>query len=84
MMTAEAIYEKAKQLDAYKLQEAYDFIDFLDHKRKSDFQKRLDDKRKYFPETALEPPTLKPAYTTRTLTLEEMDAAVDFEAGLRK
>lgn len=84
MVTAEAIYQKAKELDADTLQEAYDFIDFLAYKQKTDFQRMLEEKRRYFPETSLEPADQKPGYTTRTLSLEEMDAAIDFEAGQRK
>lgn len=83
MVTAEAIYEKAKELDTATLQEAYDFLDFLAYRRKSDFQRMLEEKSRYFPETTLEPPDRKPAYTARTLTLEDMDAAVEYEAGLR-
>ncbi len=41
-------------------------------------------KRDFFPETALENPGQKPVYTTRMLSLEEMDAAVEYEAGLRR
>lgn len=81
MVTAEILYEKAKQLDAATLQEAYDFLDFLAHKRKTDFQRLLEEKARYFPETRLESPTQKPAYTTRTLSLEAMDAAIEYEAG---
>ncbi len=84
MVSAEVIYEKAKQLDTATLQEAYDFLDFLAHRRKSGFQEMLEKKRDFFPETALENPGQKPVYTTRTLSLEEMDAAVEYEAGLRK
>jgi hypothetical protein len=41
-------------------------------------------KSQYFPEAALEAPNQNPAYTTQTLTLEEMDAAIESEAGLHK
>ncbi len=81
MITAEVIYEKAKQLDHSLLQEAADFIDFLSYKRQADFKKLLEEKNKYFPETSIESPTDKPAYTKKVLTLEEMDAAVEYEAG---
>lgn len=84
MITAEAIYEKAKQLDTVTLQEVADFLDFVAYKRKADFQQLLGEKQQYFPSTQLEAPEAKPAYTTRTLTLEEMDAAVEDEAGLHK
>lgn len=84
MITAEAIYEKAKDLDSATLQEAYDFLDFLTYKRKSDWQRVLEEKNQFFPETELETPNQKPVYTTRTLSLEEMDAAIEYEAGLHK
>jgi hypothetical protein len=48
------------------------------------FQKMLEEKRKYFPETKLQLPRQKPAYTTKTLTLEDMDAAIEEQAGLHK
>lgn len=41
----------------------------------------LEEKRKYFPETKIEPPTEKPTYVKKVLTLDEMDAAVEYEAG---
>jgi hypothetical protein len=53
MITAEAIYEKAKHLDNTTLQEAYDFLDFLSKKRKSDWAALLEEKTQYFPETEL-------------------------------
>lgn len=84
MVTAEVIYEKAKLLDSITLQEVADFLDFVAYKRKADFQKLLEEKRQYFPETKPEPPDAKPVYTTKTLTLEEMDAAVEYEAGQHK
>ena len=84
MIAAEAIYEKAKDLDSATLQEAYDFLDFLAYKSKSDWLRILEEKKRYFPETELELPNQKPVYTTRTLALEEMDAAIEYEAGLHK
>ena len=84
MITAETIYQKAKQLDHSLLQEAADFIDFLAYKRKADFERMLHEKRQYFTETEIELPTDKPAYVTKQLTLEEMDAAVEYEAGQHK
>lgn len=44
------------------------------------FKRLLDEKRKYFAETEIECPTDKPAYVTKRLTLEEMGAAVEYEA----
>ncbi|CAA6828038.1 MAG: Unknown protein [uncultured Thiotrichaceae bacterium] len=67
MITTETI--KAKQQDPSLLQESADFAWILD------------EKRKYFAETEIECPTDKPAYVTKQLTLEEMDAAVEHEAG---
>jgi hypothetical protein len=84
MVTAEVIYEKAKLLDSITLQEVADFLDFVAYKRKADFQKLLEEKRQYFPETKLKLPRKKPAYTTKTLTLEDMDAAIEEQAGLHK
>lgn len=84
MITAETIYQKAKQLDHSLLQEAADFIDFLAYKRKADFEQMVDEKRHYFADTEIELATDKPAYVTKQLTVEEMDAAVDYEAGQHK
>ncbi len=84
MVTAETIYEKAKELDASRLRQAYDFLEFLARGQISDFQEMIEEKRGYFPETVLEPFDQKPPYSTRTLTVEEMDAAVEYEAGLRR
>ncbi|MFI0399230.1 MAG: hypothetical protein ACH34X_09125 [Thiolinea sp.] len=47
------------------------------------FQQLLAEKRQYFPETKLELPLQKPVYTVKTLSLEDMDKAVEEEAGLR-
>jgi hypothetical protein len=44
----------------------------------------LEEKRKYFPETKLQLPRQKPAYTTKILTLEDMDSAIEEQAGLHK
>ncbi|MCP4697121.1 MAG: hypothetical protein GY862_09765 [Gammaproteobacteria bacterium] len=40
--------------------------------------------RQYFPACEFEPPDQKPVYTTTTLSIEEMDAAVEYEAGTHK
>ncbi|MEZ5534484.1 MAG: hypothetical protein R3F02_02560 [Thiolinea sp.] len=59
----------------------------IHHKTKQEtdsFEQMLDEKRQYFAETGVESLTDKPAYVTRKLTLEEMDAAVDYEAGWHK
>lgn len=48
-----------------------------------DFQTLISEMRKYFPETKIEDATMKPPYVTRTVTIEEMDDAIEdavFEA----
>lgn len=79
MVTAEMIYQKAQTLDTATLQELYDFLEFLAFRKN-----RVQQMREYFPATTLETPDQKPAYSTRTLTLEEMNAAVEFEAGQQR
>jgi hypothetical protein len=80
MTTAEDIYQKAKTLDQKTLQEIANFMDFL--LSKQDLLEQ--EKRKYFPETKLEPPDAPPVHKGRALTIEEMDAAVADEAGRHK
>ena len=82
MITAETIYEKAKQLDSNTLQVVADFVDFVAGKRSK--QQQFAEMRRYFPAGKLETSVEKPAYTTKKLTIEEMDQAVEYEAGLRK
>lgn len=82
MITAEVIYEKTKELDAHTLQEVADFVDFLASKQSS--QKTKKEMRQYFPLGEIESYDQKPAYSNKTLSIEDMDAAIDYEAGLRK
>ena len=82
MITAEAIYEKAKVLDAYTLQEVADFLDFVVSKH--GIRKLQDEKRKYFPMTAIESPDQKPSFSTKVLSIEDMDAAIEHEASQAK
>jgi hypothetical protein len=56
-------------------------MEFIANQRKKTFQDMIAEKRKYFPETQFTSPTDKPAHTTRTLSIEDMNAAVDYEAG---
>ncbi|WP_020396729.1 hypothetical protein [Thiolinea disciformis] len=80
-MTYEELQLKIKTLDPSYLQQIADFIDFINQKKQKTFQQMIMEKRKYFPETQFTPATAKPAYTTRTLSIEDMNAAVDYEAG---
>ena len=82
MITAEEIYEKAKVLDAYTLQEVADFLDFVVSKH--GIRKLQDEKRKYFPMTAIESPDQKPSFSTKVLSIEDMDAAIEHEASQAK
>lgn len=82
MITAEVIYEKTKKLDQATLQEVADFVDFITQKH--DLQRLYDEMRKYFPQGEIETADQKLEYTTRTLSLEDMDAAIEYEAGQRR
>ncbi len=82
MITAELIYEKAKMLDSYTLQEVADFLDFVASKK--DMRKLQEDKRKYFPVVAIESPDQKPNLSTKVLSVEEMNAAIEYEASRAK
>ncbi|MCP4696996.1 MAG: hypothetical protein GY862_09120 [Gammaproteobacteria bacterium] len=82
MDTAETIYQKIKMLDTHTLLEVADFIDFL--LSQHHVQKMQEEMRQYFPAREFEPPDQKPVYTTTTLSIEEMDAAVEYEAGKHK
>lgn len=79
MITAEVIYEKTKTLDKATLQEVADFVDFVAKKR--NIQKQYDEMRKHFPLGKIEAADQKPEYTTKTLSVEEMDEAIAYEAG---
>ncbi len=78
MTTIEAIYKKAHALDALRLQELNDFLDFLLQKKKLE---QLDPA--LFPATELEAPDGISPYTGKSLSLEEMDDAIHFEAEKR-
>ncbi len=82
MVTAETIYQKAKSLDTQTLQEVSNFLDFMLSKRNERIIK--EEMGKYFPTTAFEAFDQKPVYTTKTLSIEAMDAAVEYEAGKHK
>ena len=79
MNTTELIYKKAKTLDEIGLQELNDFLDFL-------LLKKLKAKKKeeLFPVTELEKPHSSSPYTGKVLTIEEMDDAINYEAGQHK
>ena len=81
MITHEQLQLKIKTLDPAILQEIADFIDFISMKKQKSFQEMIAEKRKYFPETQFTLPKDKPAHTKRVLSIEDMDAAVDYEAG---
>ncbi len=82
MITAETIYQKVKTLDTQTLQEVSNFLDFMLSKRNEQTMK--EEMRKHFPTTEFEAFNQKPVYTTKTLTIEAMDAAVEYEAGHHK
>jgi len=75
--TTELIYKKAKTLDEIGLQELNDFLDFL-------LLKKSKAKEELFPVTELETPQSSSPYTGKALTIEEMDDAINYEAGQHK
>ena len=77
MTTIEAIYKKAKYLDAFRLQELNDFLDFLLQKKK--MKKAANE---LFPRTELEAFDSVSPYFGKPLSLDDMDNAIQFEAGL--
>ena len=77
MTTIEAIYKKAKYLDALRLQELNDFLDFLLQKKK--IKKSTNE---LFPRTKLEIFDGVSPYFGKPLSLDDMDNAIQFEAGL--
>ena len=79
MTTTEMIYKKAQSLDATKLQELNDFLDFLLQKKQT---AKLKDE--LFPISKLETPDARTPYTGKTLTIEDMDAAISYETGFHK
>ncbi len=79
MTTLELIYEKARTLDAPKLAVLYEFIQFLTRKEKTG-----DGYQKHFPVTQLELPSQPSVYKGKPLSMADMDAAIEFEAGACK
>ncbi len=79
MITADQIHKKAQSLDPLRLQELADFLEFLLTKRPPS-----QPKGDVFPATQLESPAMRSVYQGRALSLEEMDQAVEFEAGLQR
>jgi hypothetical protein len=77
MTTIDAIYKKAKYLDPLRLQELSDFLDFLLQKKK--MKKSAN---KLFLRTELEAPDSVSPYLGKPLSLDDMDNAIQFEAGL--
>jgi len=82
MITAETIYEKAKLLDAYALQEVADFLVFVVSKH--GIRKLQDERLKYFPMAAIESTDQKPSFSNQVLSIEEMDVAIEYEASKAK
>lgn len=82
MVTAELVYEKAKELDNSTLELVIDFMEFIAVKKRA--RSQLEEMRHYFPLGKIEAPDQKPPYITKTVTLEEMDAAIEYEASLHK
>jgi len=78
MTTIEAIYKKVQYLDALRLQELNDFLDFLLQKKKMEKSNP-----RLFPLTELEAPDSVSPYSGKSLSLEEMDDAIHFEAEQR-
>lgn len=76
MTTLELIYEKAQTLDAPKLEALYEFIKFL--------ARQDTGKQKIFPISQLETPDQPSVYVGKPLSITDMDAAIEFEAGIRK
>ena len=76
MNTTELIYKKAKTLDEIGLQELNNFLDFLLMKKS-----KAKTKEELFSVTALEKPQSSSPYTGKVLTIEEMDDAINYEAG---
>jgi hypothetical protein len=77
MTTTEMIYKKAQSLDATRLQELNDFLDFL-------LQKKQKPKEELFPASKLEAPDSSTPYTGKPLTIEDMDDVISYEAELYK
>jgi hypothetical protein len=76
MINAEQIYYKAQSLDAVRLQELEDFLDFLLSKNKTQHKTDV-----VFSETQLEAVTEPSVYHGKPLTEDDMNQAVEWEAG---
>lgn len=79
MTTLELIYEKARTLDAPKLEALYAFMKFLTRK-----ETKGEGYQKHFPVTQLESPSQPSFYTGKPLSMADMDAVIEFEAGACK
>lgn len=78
MINVEQVYHKAQLLDEQRLQELTDFLDFLLSKKTQ--SNKSDD---IFPETKLESIDTPSVYQGKPLTIEEMNEAIEWEAGQR-
>ena len=76
MINPEQIYYKAQSLDAAHLQELGDFLDFLLSKKQAAHKAE-----KIFPETQLEAVDAPSVYQGKALTEEDMQHAIEWEAG---
>ena len=76
MINAEQIYYKAQSLDAVRLQELGDFLDFLLSKNQAQHKTNV-----VFPETQLEAADVPSVYQGKPLTEEELNQAIEWEAG---
>ncbi len=79
MTTTELIYKKAQTLDEFRLQELSDFLDFLLQKKSKQTKEES-----LFPNTRLESPDADSPYIGKSLSIEDMDNAVSYEAGQHK
>jgi hypothetical protein len=76
MINPEQIYYKAQSLDDVHLQELGDFLDFLLSKKQAPHKAE-----KVFPETQLEAVDAPSVYQGKPLTEEDMQHAIEWEAG---
>lgn len=80
MVSAEIIYQKAQKLSTFRLQELADYLDFLLSRDALVAKKNTT----LFPPTKIKYSHEQPIYQGKPLTIEEMDNAIDYEAGVRK
>lgn len=76
MISVEQIVSKAQVLDTVQLQELTDFMDFLLHKYPTKTQQEP-----VFPVTQLESLDTPSLYQGKALSLEDMQKAIEWEAG---